>query len=210
MPLYSRATSILLVCTPPHDCGRATFRPQLTQAHPWCCLLIAGSPLSNRLLVAHLQELVSADKEPIQPYINNISALAAKGVSSILVMGSSGYVCPVQLRHLICSSCVNSKLLLTALNQGVHATPLVCMLQHPNHLIFLDSWCSDYFSVADTVICMDSFAASDVTVEAKSIAQQHGAPAALQGATAFAPIRRRTLRDLLPGSGQGKQPVHVL
>ena len=45
--------------------------------------------------MAHLQELVSADKEPIQPYINNISALAGKGVSSILVMGSSGCVCAV-------------------------------------------------------------------------------------------------------------------
>ena len=45
--------------------------------------------------MAHLQEPVSADKEPIQPYINKIRALAAKGVSSILVMGSSGCVFPV-------------------------------------------------------------------------------------------------------------------
>ena len=149
----------------------------------------------------HLQELVSADKEPIQPYINNISALAAKGVSSIIVMGSSGYVCPVQLRHSICSFLVDSKLLLTALHPDLHATLLIGMLQRPNHLIFLDSCCSDYFSVADTVICMDSFAASDVTMEAKGIAQQHGAPAALQGAIDCAPIRRRAVRDLLPGPG---------
>ena len=153
--------------------------------------------------MAHLQELVSADKEPIQPYINSISALAAKGVSSILVMGSSGCVCPVQLRHFICSS-------LSQQQAAAHSTvsrfacstaPLHASTSH--HLIFLHFWCSDYFSVADNVICMESFAASDVTVEAKSIAQQHGAPAALQGATDFAPIRHRTVRDLLPGSGQG-------
>ena len=79
-----------------------------------------------------------------------------------------------------------------------------------HHLILLHSSCSDYFSVADNVICMDSFAASDVTLEAKSIAQQHGAPAALRGATEFAPIRRRVVRDLLPGSGDGKESLCVL
>ncbi len=163
-----------------------------------------------RLLVVHLQELVSADKEPIQPYINNICALAAKGVSSILVMGSRGCVCPVQLRHFIGSSLCQQQAAAHS-TASIYARSTAHLHASISHrLIFLHSWCSDYFSVADHVICMDSFAASDVTEEAKSIAQQHGAPAALQGATDIAPIRRRAVRDLLPGSGQGKQPVHVL
>ena len=71
------------------------LRPQLARPHPGVACSMQHFFKGSKVLVAHSQELVSADKEPIQPYINNISALAGNGVSSILVMGSSGCVCSV-------------------------------------------------------------------------------------------------------------------
>jgi len=37
-----------------------------------------------------VQELVSGDREPITPFITKLPALAARGVSCILVIGGSG------------------------------------------------------------------------------------------------------------------------
>ena len=94
-----------------------------------------------RLLVVHLQELVSADKEPVQPYINNICALAAKGVSSILVMGRSGCVCPVQLRHFIGSSTCQQQAAAHS-TASIYARSTAHLHASISHrLIFLHSWC---------------------------------------------------------------------
>ncbi|KAL4432541.1 hypothetical protein ABPG77_000478 [Micractinium sp. CCAP 211/92] len=70
---------------------------------------------------ARMQELVSGDKEPITPFICRLPALAARGVSCVLVIGGSG----------------------------------------------------QYFDVADTVICMDSYVPTDVTEAAQAISRRH-------------------------------------
>ncbi|KAL4436891.1 hypothetical protein ABPG75_004030 [Micractinium tetrahymenae] len=73
---------------------------------------------------ARMQELVSGDKEPITPFICRLPALAARGVSCVLVIGGSG----------------------------------------------------QYFDVADTVICMDSYVPADVTEAAQAISRRHAGP----------------------------------
>lgn len=53
------------------------------------CVTRRGT-LSPKSVAASVQALVSRDREPITPFISKIRALAARGVSTVLVIGGCG------------------------------------------------------------------------------------------------------------------------
>lgn len=58
----------------------------------------------------------------------------------------------------------------------------------------------DYFEVADTVICMDSFKPKNVTAEAKRIAKEIGPPSAIASSSEpYGSIPRRALVSVFDG-----------
>lgn len=57
----------------------------------------------------------------------------------------------------------------------------------------------DYFEVADHVIAMDSFTASDLTDKSKAIAKQFGYSYATSGKAAFGTIAQRRPAVIYPG-----------
>ena len=62
----------------------------------------------------------------------------------------------------------------------------------------------DYFSVADTILCMEDFAAKDVTSEAHAIAQQFGDVPAVCNASAYGQVTARTPTAIHPASVDGR------
>lgn len=58
--------------------------------HPTAPHRTLRTPQSSFPLPLPVQELVSGDREPITPFITKLPALAASGVSCVLVIGGSG------------------------------------------------------------------------------------------------------------------------
>ncbi|KAK9844049.1 hypothetical protein WJX81_003003 [Elliptochloris bilobata] len=69
----------------------------------------------------------------------------------------------------------------------------------------------DYFGVADTVVCMDSFRARDVTAEAHAIDARFGPSPALDdgGGAPYGAVRQRVPVSILPGGPNERVKVHV-
>lgn len=68
----------------------------------------------------------------------------------------------------------------------------------------------DYFSVADTVLCMEDFACRDVSAEAHSIAQQFEDNPAVQETPPYGPITARVPLFIHPSSGDGELFFYAL
>ena len=62
----------------------------------------------------------------------------------------------------------------------------------------------DYFSVADTVLCMEDFVPKDVTSEAHAIAKQFGDIPAVRDASSYGQVTARTPTLIHPASGDGE------
>lgn len=62
----------------------------------------------------------------------------------------------------------------------------------------------DYFSVADTVLCMEDFTCKDVSAQAHSIAQQFGDVSAMQELPPYGQITARTPMSIHPPSEGSK------
>ena len=61
----------------------------------------------------------------------------------------------------------------------------------------------DYFSVADTVLCMEDFVPKDVTKEAQAIAQQFGDVPAVTDTSSYGHVTKRMPILIHPSSADG-------